>query len=100
MSIAEESIPKTSSNKKHKSWFNDNCKTAIRLRKVALRSKFNLQPSAKKFNNFNIHRAKTRRIIKTSKKTSYRNYVNKLKVEECKSHVLIRTLSYFSKWKR
>ena len=28
--------------------------------------------------------------------------VNKLslKVEECKSHVLIRTLSYFSKWKR
>ena len=22
------------------------------------------------------------------------------KVEECKSHVLIRTLSYFSKWKR
>ena len=23
-----------------------------------------------------------------------------LKVEECKSHVLIRTLSYFSKWKR
>ena len=94
MSIAEESIPKTSSNKKHKSWFNDNCKTAIRLRKVALRSKFNLQPSAKNFNNFNIH------IAKTSKKTSYRNYVNKLKVEECKSHVLIRTLSYFSKWKR
>ena len=23
-----------------------------------------------------------------------------LKVEECKSHVLIRTLSFFSKWKR
>ena len=23
-----------------------------------------------------------------------------IKVEECKSHVLIRTLSYFSKWKR
>ena len=23
-----------------------------------------------------------------------------VKVEECKSHVLIRTLSYFSKWKR
>ena len=23
-----------------------------------------------------------------------------IKVEECKSHVLIRTLSYFSMWKR
>ena len=48
ISIAEESIPKTSSNKKHnKSWFNDDCKTAIRSRKAALR-KFNLQPSAEK----------------------------------------------------
>ena len=25
---------------------------------------------------------------------------NHIKVEECKSHVLIRTLSYFSEWKR
>ena len=79
ISIAVESIPKTSSNKKHyKSWFNDDCKTAIRSRKAALR-KFNLQPSAENLNNFKIHRAKTRRVIKTSKKTSWRNYVNKLK---------------------
>ena len=33
----------------------------------------------KNLNNFKIHRAKTRRVIKTSKKTSWRNYVNKLK---------------------
>ena len=26
--------------------------------------------------------------------------LSRLKVEECKSHVLIRSLSYFSKWKR
>ena len=79
ISIAEESIPRTSSNKKHnKSWFNDDCKTAIRSRKAALR-KFNLQPSAENLNNFKIHRAKTRRVIKTSKKTSWPNYVNKLK---------------------
>ena len=72
-------VPRTSSNKKHnKSWFNDDCKTAIRSRKAALR-KFNLQPSAENLNNFKIHRAKTRRVIKTSKKTSWRNYVNKLK---------------------
>ena len=71
-------VSKTSSNKKHnKSWFNDDCKTAIRSRKAALR-KFNLQPSAKNLNNFKIHRAKTRRVNKSSKKTSWRNYVNKL----------------------
>ena len=77
--LRRASIPRTSSNKKHnKSWFNDDCKTAIRSRKAALR-KFNLQPSAENLNNFKIHRAKTRRVIKTSKKTSWRNYVNKLK---------------------
>ena len=31
---------------------------------------------------------------------SYVRYFGRVKVEECKSHVLIRTLSYFSKWKR
>ena len=63
ISIAEESIPRTSSNKKHnKSWFNDDCKTAIRSCKEALR-KFNLQPSAENLNNFKIHQ----------------NYINKLK---------------------
>ena len=51
---------------------------SIRSRKAALR-KSNLQPSAENLNNFKIHRAKTRRVIKTSKKTSWQNYVNKLK---------------------
>ena len=42
MSISEESVPKTSSNKKYnKSLFNSDCKTAIRSRKAALH-KFNL----------------------------------------------------------
>ena len=77
ISIAEESIPKTSNKKHNKSWFNDDCKTAIRSRKAALR-KFNLQPSAENLNNFKIHRAKTR-VIKTSKKTSWQNCFNKLK---------------------
>ena len=51
---------------------------SILSRKAALR-KFNLQPSAENLNNFKIHRAKTRRVIKSSKKTSWQNYVNKLK---------------------
>ena len=95
ISIAEESIPKTSSNKKHnKSWFNDDCKTAIRSRKAALR-KFNLQPSAENLNNFKIHRAKTRRVIKISKKKSWRNYVNKLKSSSKSKNVweMIRKIS-------
>ena len=75
ISIAEESIPKTSNKKFNKPWFDDDCKAAIRSRKAALR-KFNLQPSAENLNNFKLHRAKNRRVIKTSKKTSY---VNKLK---------------------
>ena len=78
ISIAEESIHKTSNEKYDKPWFDDDCKAAIRSRKAALR-KFNLQPSAENLNNFKIHRAKTRRVIKTSKKTSWRNYVSKLK---------------------
>ena len=79
ISIAEESIPKISSNKKrNKPWFNDDCKAAIRSRKAALR-KLNLQPCAENLDNFKMHRAKTRRVIRTSKKTSWRNYVNKLK---------------------
>ena len=52
--------------------------SAIRSCKAALR-KFSLQPSAENLNNFTIHRAKTLRVIKTSKQTSWRNYVNKLK---------------------
>ena len=38
-------------------------------------------------------------IARTSKRIDMLRAL-KFKVEECKSHVLIRTLSYFSKWKR
>ena len=39
LSVPEESIPKTSSNKKNHNtpWFNGDCKTAIRSRRAALR---------------------------------------------------------------
>ena len=68
ISIAEESIPNTSSNKKHnKSWFNDDCKTAIRSRKAALR-KINLQPSAENLNSFKIHRAKLVELLNHPRK--------------------------------
>ena len=77
-SFAEESIPKTSSNKKHyKPLFDGNCKAVIRSRKAAL-GKLYLHPTAVNINNFKVHRAKTRRVITTSKKTSWQNYVNKL----------------------
>ena len=75
--IAVESIPKTSSNKKHKPWFDGDCKAAIRSCKAALR-KFHLHLTADNLNNFKVHRAKTCRVIKISKKTSWQNYVNRL----------------------
>ena len=52
-------------------------------------------PSAENLNNFKIHRAKTHRVIKTSKKTSWRNYVSKLKSSSKSKNVwdMIRQIS-------
>ena len=76
--IATKCIPKTSTSTTNKKpWFNDECKKAIRLRKAALR-KFNNQPTRGNLNYFKIHRARARRDIKQAKRTSWRNYVNKL----------------------
>ena len=49
-SVAEKSIPRTSTNPKHpnKPWFNDDCKKAIAERKSVLRQ-FNLRPTQKIF---------------------------------------------------
>ena len=52
ISIANESKAKTSTSNKHNtSWFNDESRKAIRLRKAALR-KFNKQPITTNLNNF------------------------------------------------
>ena len=77
--IAEETVPKiaTKSKKARKPWFTEDCTTAIRQRKGALRQ-FNNRPTHDNLNNYRIFRAKARRTIKESKKKSWKQYVSKL----------------------
>ena len=77
--IAEETIPKTSAVPKrfNKPWFSDICKDAIKERNRAL-ERFKLEPTEGNLNTYRIARAKARRDIRHSKKTSWRNYVSKM----------------------
>ena len=79
INIAEETVPKTAtkSKKAKKPWFTEDCKTAIKQRKGALRQ-FNNRPTHDNLNNYRIFRAKARRTIKESKKKSWKQYVSKL----------------------
>ena len=78
LEIAEQCIPKTSTNLKHnRPWYDDDCKKAIRERKAALR-RFNVFPTTDNHNHFKIFRAKARRTVRQSKKKSWQNYVSKL----------------------
>ena len=77
--IAEETIPKTSAVPKrfNKPWFSDICKDAIKERNRAL-ERFKREPTEGNLNAYRIARAKARRDIRHSKKTSWRNYVSKM----------------------
>ena len=78
-SAAEKTIPRTSTNPKHrnKPWFNDDCKKAIAERKSVLRQ-FNLRPTQENLSKFKIARAKARRTIEQSKRASWRQYISGL----------------------
>ena len=77
--IAEETIPKTSAVPKrfNKPWFSDICKDAIKERNRAL-ERFKREPTEGNLNAYRIARAKARRDVRLSKKTSWRNYISKL----------------------
>ena len=77
--IAEETIPKTSAVPKRfsKPWFSDICKDAIKERNRALQ-RFKREPTEGNLNAYRIARAKARRDIRYSKKTSWRKYVSKM----------------------
>ena len=79
MDIAEETIPKTAAVPKrfNKPWFSDICKDAIKERNRAL-ERFKREPTEGNLNAYHIARAKARRDIRHSKKTSLRNYVSKM----------------------
>ena len=77
--IADKSIPKTSTSpRKGKLWLDDDCRKAIRKRKQALR-KVEFHPSPENLSIFRQGRAETRKTIRNYKKSSWREYVSKLK---------------------
>ena len=78
INIAEETVPKTAtkSKKAKKPWFTEDCRTAIKQRKGALRQ-FNNRPTHDNLNNYRIFRAKARRTIKESKTKSWKKRTSK-----------------------
>jgi len=77
--IADETVPKTSAVPKrfNKPWFNDTCKNVIKERNRVL-ERFKREPTKDNLNSYRIARAKARREIRQSKRSSWRNYVSKL----------------------
>ena len=79
MEIANKTIPRTCDKQrtKQKSWFNEDCKTAIYCRKRAV-TDFLSKPSLSNLENVEIMRAKARRTIKRSKRDNWKSCISKL----------------------
>ena len=77
--IAEKSISKTSAVPKRfdKPCFTDTCKDVTKERSRALQ-RFKCEPTMDNLDDYRIARAKARRDIRHSKKTSWRNYISKI----------------------
>ena len=77
--IADETIPKTSAVPKrfNKPWFNNKCKNALQDRNRVL-ERFKREPTKDNLDSYRIARAKVRREIRQSKRSSWRNYVSRL----------------------
>ena len=79
LAIASQTIPKSSAKSKRisKPWFNQDCQDAINRRERALHL-FKTQLSAANLVAFRAARARARRVIKESKKSSWKSYISKL----------------------
>jgi len=79
INIANNSIPRSKPNtKKHNTiWCNEDCKAAIKTRNKAPK-RVQKQPTQHNIENYRVIRAKTRRVIKTSKCHSWQTYVSKI----------------------
>ena len=79
ISIASCTIPKSKAGKRtvNTVWFNSSCKDAIRSRKKALK-RAKLSPTDQNIDNYRITRAKSRRIIRTSRRQSWQSFVSKI----------------------
>ncbi len=77
--ISTETIPTSTTVPKHRSkpWYNKECKEATQDSKRALRM-FKQNPNDHLQQQFQIKRAKARRVIRIEKRKSWRNFVSKL----------------------
>ena len=76
ITIANKTILKTTIFQKYKPWFTEECEN-IRERQATLK-KFKTNPSSENLNKYKQQRAKTRRIIKTAKLSSWRIFTSKI----------------------
>jgi len=78
LAVSEKHIPRTSPKpRKNKPWFSEECRKAIASKKRAYR-KFITSRDEGDLVAFKIARAKARRTIRESKRSSFRNYVSKI----------------------
>ena len=78
LTISEMYIPKTSPKpRKNKPWFNEDCRLAVKKKKEALR-KFLSHISDENLNKFKMARAQARRVIRESKRNSFKKYASKI----------------------
>jgi len=77
--IADETIPKSKLRvvKNNTVWYNDECKNARKERKKAL-NLVKRQPTRSDLEHYIIIRAKTRRIMKSTKRQSWQSFVSKI----------------------
>ncbi|MEN8173077.1 MAG: reverse transcriptase domain-containing protein [Chloroflexota bacterium] len=77
--VAKEAVPlsSTKTTRTKKPWFTEDCKNALHDRKAAL-TQLKTNPSPQNLVQYKITRAKTRRIIRESKRKTWKEYVSKL----------------------
>ena len=94
--IATDNIPQTSPNTKQfsKPWFDDECRAAKRERNKAERF-YKQHPNISNFIKVKKRQAETRRLFRSKKRKSFRNYVSSLgdKVKARKVWGMIRKLT-------
>ena len=75
---AEEHVPKSSTYTKYNMpRFKQECKKAVRLRRATFK-KFEINPTWENLNTYKNSQAKAWKIIKDSKRNTWRNYVAKI----------------------
>ena len=80
INIANKTIPKTITSPKHNNpWFTEECKIIRECQRILW--KFKTKPSSENLDKYRQQRAKTIRTIKEAKRSSWRNFIAKIKLK-------------------